>query len=424
MPTPVQPRLPRWILPAAILAILVLGAAAVWGVRSLRSQPAPPPRVQPRRTVVVYPFEDLDGSPDTAYFAAAMTDEVAARIALLQNLSVLSHLPRATGDPRDAARQLGADLLLEGSAQRDAGRGRVSARLLDTTTGATVWSDSQERPFTEAYDYYLLGRAHLAAFSLDLSLQMLTKALELDPNNATAYALLGQAHAYHYRYLRWDPARLDEAALAVERALQVAPDLPETQLALAILDACQGRWDDALGAAQKSLQIRPNDPWTHLTLSWIYTHRQPPDPDQIREHAEEALRFAPELGPAYVQLAGGLLLAGRFTEAGAALQRALTLMPDSFLPHLGIAELQLSQAQYPQARQELDTALSLTPEAPLPLFYLACLHAAQGHTEEALTAWEAAVQKGFHDWDLARRLPYLESIRGEDRFLALVPTSR
>ncbi len=424
MPSPVQPRLPRWILPLAVLVILLLGAAAVWGLRSLRSQPAPPPRVQPRRTVVVFPFENAGGSRDTAYFADAMTDETAARIALLQNLSVLSHLPRATRDPRDAARQLGADLLLQGSVQREAGRGRLSVQLLDSTTGATVWSESQERPIPEAYDYYLRGRAHLAAFSFDLSLQMLTKALELDPNHAAAYALLAQAHAYHYRYLRSDPARLDQAGLAVERALQVAPDLPETQLALAIFGACQGHWDDALGTAQKSLQIRPHDPWTHLTLSWIYAHRQPPDPDQIREHAEEALRFAPELGSAYVQLAGGLLLAGRLSEAGAALQRALTLMPDSFLPHLGIAELYLSQAQYPQVRQELDTALSLTPEAPLPLFYVACFHAAQGHTEEALTAWEAAVQKGFHDWDLARRLPYLESIRAEERFLALVPASR
>jgi len=424
MPTPVQPRLPRWILLTAALAILALGAAAVWGLRSLRSQPAPPPRVQPRRTVVVFPFENLDGKPDTTYFADAMTTEVAARIALLQNLSVLSHLPRATRDPRDAARQLGADLLLQGTARRDAGRGRLSVKLLDTTTGDTVWSESQERPFTEAYDYYLRGRLHLTAFSFDLSLQMLTKALELDPNHAPAYALLAQAHAYHYRYLRSDPARLDQAALAVERALQVASDLPETQLALAILGACQGHWDDALGPARKALAIRPADPWTHLTLSWIYTNRQPPDPDQIREHAEEALRFAPELGPAYVQLAAGLLLAGRFSEAGAALQRALTLMPDSILPHLGIAELHLSQTQYPQAQQELDTALSLTPEAPLPLFYLACLHAAQGHPEEALTAWETAVQKGFHDWDLAHRLPYLESIRAEGRFLSLVPASR
>ena len=421
MPTPVQPRLPRWILPLAVLVILLLGAAAVWGLRSLRSQPAAPPRVQPRRTVVVFPFENADGNPDTAYFADAMTTEVAARVALLQNLSVLSHLPRDTRDPRDAARQLGADLLLQGSARREAGRGRLSAKLLDTTTGDTVWSESLDRPLTEAYDYYLRGRAQLFAFSFDLSLQMLTKSLEMDPNHTAAYALLAQAHAYHYRYVRSDPARLDQAALAAERALQVASDLPETQLALAIVGACQGHWDDGLGPARKALDIRPTDPWTQLTLSWIHANLQPPDPDQIRAHAEEALRFAPELGPAYVQLADGLMLAGRFSEANAALQRALTLMPDNVLPHLGIAKLYLSQTQYPQAQQELDTVLSLTPEAPLPLFYLACLNAVQGQTEQALIAWEAAIQKGFHDWDLARRLPYLESIRTEDRFQALLP---
>lgn len=420
MPAALQPRLPRWIAPSAGLAVVLLAAFAAWGIHALRSRPAPPPRVQARRTVVVLPFENVGGSPDTSYFAEAMTDEVLAGVALRYSLSLLARLPKATRDPRDAARQLGADLLLEGTARREAGRGRLSSSLLDITTGATVWSQTEDRPFTEAYDDYLHGRAYLTTLVLDPSLQMLAKAVELDAHYAAAHAWLAAAYALHYRYVRSDPARLDQAAAALDGALRLAPDLPETKVAQALLGACQGAWEEAVDPASKALDLRPTDPWTHFILSWIYTYRQPPDPDRIRHHAEEALRFAPELGPAYVSLAHSLVLTGHFAEADAALQRALALLPDSFLPHLGRAQLHLSQAQYLPAEEELATALALTPEGPLPLFYTACLHASQGHTEEALTAWESAVQKGFHDWDLARHLPYLESIRSEERFLSVL----
>ena len=163
-------------------------------------------------------------------------------------------------------------------------------------------------------------------------------------------------------------------------------------MALAVVRECQGNWDAALEAASRALEKHPNDPWTQLTLSSIHTWRRSPDPDRVRGHAEEALRLAPELGPAYVQLARGLILAARHTEADATLQGAAALLPNSSLLRLAGAEYHLGLRQYAQARQELETTLSLTPESPLAGFYLACLEASEDPSEEAQAACEAAQQ--------------------------------
>jgi tetratricopeptide (TPR) repeat protein len=373
-------------------------------------------------------FENLSPNPEAAWFADAMSDEVLALLVRLPGVSVAARLPRTTPDARDAARQLGAELLLQGSARREEGRFRLRSRLLDVVTGSELWTRDVDQPLSrilegpgqavaglggeavkpptghaEAYDSYLRGRALLAGAAYGSAALALAKAVELDPNFAPAYALLSQVRSYHYRYIRPDPGALDLAAAAADQALRLAPNLPESLVALAILRACHGNWDEALHHATKALEQRPNDPWTQVALSWVQTWRQPPDPEQVRGHAEEALRLAPELGPAYAQLARGLILAGRHTEADAALQRAAALLPGNFLPRLVRAEYHLSLREYPQARQELDTTLFLTPEAPLPRFYLACLQAAEDPTAELLAACEAAGEDAWNPFCVCSR---------------------
>jgi TolB-like protein/cytochrome c-type biogenesis protein CcmH/NrfG len=409
--------MPRWLLPSGVLLALALGVLAFLGLRNLRSRTAPKPRPESRRTLAMVSLDNLSPSPEAAWFAEAMSDELLAELVQLRSVSVVARLPRASADAGESARQFGAELLLQGSARLEENRFRLRLRLLEVVTGQEAWSGDLDRPLDrilealawmvsglgpaavpatpqpEAYYQYLLGRALLARAAYEDSAGALAKAVELDPNYAAAHALLAQARAHHYRSLRPDPATLDLAAAASDQALRLAPDRPESLLALAVVRGCQGNWNEALDSASQALEKRPNDPWIQVALSWIHTWRRPADPDRVRGHAEEALRLAPELGLAYVQLARGLILASRHTEADAALQRAAALLPDSFLAHLAGVEYYLSLQQYAQARSELDTILALTPESPLARFYLACLQAAEDPTEEAQTACQAAQEE-------------------------------
>ncbi len=461
MPTPRPVRLPGWVIPAGSLLVVLLAAVAYFSFRTLRLRTADVrPRLPERRTILVMPFAS-HRDPEGEYLARGFTDDLLLHLSALGYLSPVPR-PASRREARDAARELGADLVLEASLDRAGERLRLAARLTDVATGAELIAPDLERPLQEAaaipaalaaaiagvlgipavrtaglgpvsgsaqaYDYYLQGRRYLwdshRADAYELSGQALARAVQADPGYALAYAALAQVEAQSYWNIRAEAARLDQAEAAASRALELAPDLPEAWLALAQVRACRGDWNQAAAYAGRALEQRSSDAWIHATLSWIYTWRQPPDPDAVRRHAEEAVRLAPDLGPAHVQLARGLAMAGRHGEAGAALERALEWMPNSFLPHLGLAELYLATSRYGPAREELEIAVSLVPDAPLPCFYLACLNAAEGRTEDALEAWEAAAAKGFHEWDLAARIPYLESIRSEERFAQVLDQAR
>lgn len=459
---PAPPRMPLWMAAAAAAVVLALAALAWHGVKLLRARSEPPPRTIARRTVVVLPLENAGGSPETEYFSRGLTADLAARLAALRYLSVMPPPARSERDPRDAARALGADLVLQGSAARYDNRFRLRTRLVEAAGGAELAAASFDEPLSkvfdaqaqtvaeiaramgipavpvsgsappgrnvQAYDSYLQGRRYLwdshRADVYELSLKALTKAVQIDPGYALAYAAIAQVHARWYLDIRVEPDRLGWAEAAATRALELAPGLAPAILAFALVRASQADWEEGLEHARKALELGPGDPWTHVALAWMFERRQPPDPESVRQHAEEAIRLAPDLGPAYVELAAALALNGRHSEAEAALHRSLEVMPNSFLPHLGLAQLYLAMSSFASAREKLDTARALVPDAPLPSFYLACLEAAEGRTEEALAAWESAVQKGFQDWELVRRIPYLESIRGEERFTKLFPDAQ
>ena len=121
--------------------------------------------------------------------------------------------------------------VLEGSVRKADNQVRITAQLIDATTGGHLWSERYDRPLQdifalqdevvqkivttlklqltlqeqgilvrkttdnlEAYDYYLRGREHFNRLTQEANAQarqMFEKALELDPQYAEAYAFLG-----------------------------------------------------------------------------------------------------------------------------------------------------------------------------------------------------------------------------------------
>jgi tetratricopeptide (TPR) repeat protein len=176
---------------------------------------------------------------------------------------------------REIAKQLGVANILEGSVQKVADRVRVNVQLVNAQTDSHVWGETYDRKLTdileveseiakgiaeslqtkltgreeqastvkptnnpEAYDAYLRGVAFEArsAHSIDLvgkAVDFYERAVHLDPNFALARARLSRADSLLY-FVRADTtdARRDAAKRALDRAQQLQPNSPETQLAL------------------------------------------------------------------------------------------------------------------------------------------------------------------------------------------------
>ena len=309
---PRRPRSPALALIAALaVAALLVGGYALWrarsaGVTSVRVET--PAAALPARTVAVLPFENLSTEPSDGFLATGIAESVLHRLAAVKSLSVIARTSSFTFrgrdvDARDIGRKLNARYLGEGSVQRAGDRLRVTAQLLDASSGSDVWSLRLERhmgdifelqdeisgkvtdaigvslaaepdktspqgiPKLDAYLAYIEGRSLLSTFKIadaQTGVERLKRATTIDPNFAAAYA--EEAHAL--RFLSWllhpdgptDPELERQAAALNDKALALDPELGEAWVERAYGREQLAEGFDATTDAEfrKGLALAPN----------------------------------------------------------------------------------------------------------------------------------------------------------------------
>ena len=398
---PDAPRGKRFVpLALAGLAIVLIAAVVAFGygfasrARSERADVAQDP------SIAVLPFQDLSADADAAYFAAAIQDEILTRLAKIGSLKVISRTSaveaaKNAGSLADIARTLGVANVLEGSVQRSGDRVRVNVQLIRAASDDHLWAEAYDRhlddvlsvendiagsiatalaakitpgesialaaaPTTNgrAYDLYLhalvlYGVEGDAAWQA--ALETLNQAVALDPKFALAWAMIVRLQANFYFGDR-DPARRERTRDALDRAMALAPDLVEVQLAHA-----QYRHYvelDYEGAADelRALHARwPNN--TEVLQSLAFIARR-------LGHWQEAvayLRMAQALDPLsrdnFGYISQTLTFAHRPAEAAKVLAGARAIWSDD-------AQVIVCQTRMLQSQGELDRADDLLEELP------------------------------------------------------------
>jgi TolB-like protein len=273
-------RLVRAAALVAAAAALALGGAWFFRAREAAPASAAAPARDPK-TIAVLPLSNLSPDPANAFFADGMHDELTTQLARIRDLRVIARgstlaYPPGQRDVRRIGADLGVGTVLEGSVRRDGGRVRVTVALIDTRTSASLWTQSYERPLADtftiqaalareiagalsatltaterarlerpptpdqvAYDLYLRARASsqrgfIEREPFDRAVELYEQAVARDPNFVQAYVQLALMHGTLYWYGHFDPTpeRLARLKAAVDAAVRLAPDLPETRLAL------------------------------------------------------------------------------------------------------------------------------------------------------------------------------------------------
>ena len=305
---------------------------------------------------------------------------------------------------------------------------RVAIALRGILTGRE--RDAIRRPGTtaEAYGYFLRARQmihRVSPASYQAVVEMLERAIEVDPTYAPAYAGLAEMHC---RYYEWadggDAARL-AADRASRRALELAPQLAESHVARGQVLKVFGRYDEAELAYQDAVRINPSsfDAY-HLHARMCFQRGK-------MEEAVELFRRAAALRVEDFQcallLAQTLRVLGRHDEARPArregirrAERHLELEPDD--PRalsVGAAEL-FFDGQRERAIEWAGRAAAAAPDDPAVWYNVACTYAGMGEVEEALRWLEKVFGRGMGGREWALQDPDFELLRDDPRFRALV----
>ncbi len=266
-----------------------------------RETSAVSPSRQP--SVAVLSFTDLSPGGDQAYFAQGIAEELQSQLSRLEGLVVAGRSSsfsfRGTKDDlQTIGRKLGVSNILQGSVRREGDRVRISAQLIDTTSGYQRWSQTYERESGdifaiqdeiakavagalsialgvdarnllqgvgthnfEAYDNFLAGSVHLRdGRNLGQSIVLFNRAIELDPNYAAAWAAL----ALTYGQASWGAVRqdaldlLDKGYQVARHAVELDPKLAEAHSILAQLTMAHNDWLGAEAEHATALELSDN----------------------------------------------------------------------------------------------------------------------------------------------------------------------
>jgi TolB-like protein/DNA-binding winged helix-turn-helix (wHTH) protein len=366
-PAPIaqRPSVP-WTRMAAsgIGLLLFLGLAIALLNRQQRVQLPPPlaPRTVGIPGLAVLPFANLAGDPDEQYFIDGLTEDLITDLSKISGLRVIARssafaFAGSETDPRQAAKQLGVRYVLQGSLRRSADRLRVTAKLVDTESGAHLWAEQFDggaqdlfalqdqvaertatalsvklteeekaglatRPTTHfgAYDDYLRGRVIYGSLTHrenELARTLYRRAIEKDPRFALAYAGLALTYIDDFRSggNKDKAATATEALRLAERAVALDERLPQAHFAVGYVDLYGlGDHDAAIAEARRTLELNPNYADAYALLSSAYFFAG--EFDETFDLDQEAIRLNPASSFLYyVHLGRRDYLEGRYQEA-------------------------------------------------------------------------------------------------------------
>ena len=154
-----KPRSALLPLIAGIVALIVIAGVAWFFLAGNRTAPiatTPPPAEAAHLSLVVLPFTNLSGDPAQDYFADGVTDNLTTDLARIRDSFVIARntafaFKGKAVDAREIGKELGVRYVLEGSVQRDQGRVRVNAQLIDAQSGAHLWADRFEEDVADLF---------------------------------------------------------------------------------------------------------------------------------------------------------------------------------------------------------------------------------------------------------------------------------
>ena len=406
----------RWaVIGGMAVFILLAGALAIWHFSFRRPLvPASEEKMAlplpDKPSIAVLPFANMSGDPEQEYFSDGITEDLITDLSKISGLFVISRNSVFTYKGKvvkveEVGQELGVKYVLEGSVRKARNRVRITAKLVDTTTGGHLWAerydrdlrdifalqdevtqkivtalvvklteDEQERLVRkgtdnlEAYDYALRGMDYFFRFTKEANgqaRQMFEKAIDLDPKYALAHTWLGWTHWLDYSF-GWsqDPQSLEGAFELAQRAISLDDSVSEAHALLGKVHLWKRHHDLAIAELEKTLSLNRNyaDGLTGLGEALYFAGR----PEEAIGLVKKAMRLNPKYPVWYLlNLGHAYFLTGRYEEAITTLKRVINRNPNFWPAYIYLAASYVELGQDEKARIEASEVLRINPNFSL-----------------------------------------------------------
>jgi non-specific serine/threonine protein kinase len=422
------------------------------------------------RSIAVLPFTDLSPEKDQDHFCEGTAEEIINSLTKIKDLRVAARTSSfpfkgAVMDSRELGDRLGVGTLLNGSVRKAGDRLRISVELINVADGYRLWSERYDRELkdifaiqdeiaqniadalevtlspverraikqvattnVEAYDYYLRGRKFFGQYrrkGIQFAMQMFSRAIELDPAYALAYAGMADCASFLYLNIDRHESHRAQADAASKKALELDPELAEAHTSRGVALSLLGRHEKAEQAFEDSIRLNPKLFDAHYFYARDRFTRG--ESDRAIALYEKAASISPEDYQSLLLVAQIYDDLEREEDAAGARRRGvrraearLDLNPDDlralYMGANGLVALGEREKGLSWARR----AMEIEPDEPMLLYNLACIYALAGESETALSCLEKAIDRGFAHKMWLEKDSNLDSLRDDARFSALV----
>lgn len=422
------------------------------------------------KSIGVLYFENLGGRKEDEYFRDGITEDITTELSKIKDLRIFSRsavLPYRDKPvtPYYVGQQLSASHVVEGSIRRADNRIRITANLVETKTGHTLWAERFDRELKDvfaiqdeiaqnvastlrviltesekhaiqklptadvrAYDLYLRGRHYFHQFrrkGFDLARELFGEAIRIDPQYARAHAGIADCCAFLYMYWESNQVNLQQADEASRKALELDPELAETHASRGLTASLKHDYLESRREFETAMRLDPK-----LFEAYYFYARSlfgQGNYEQAVQCFDQASRVLPEDYQAPMLMGTALSGLHKMKEAYeayrrglAAAQKHLELYPgDSRALYFGANALaQLGEKE--RAISWAERALEIEGEERMVLYNVACVFTLLEEFDRAIDCLEQSITHGFGQKEWMEHDPDLEPLRSHPRFKALL----
>src|SRR6266567_5444460 len=350
-----------------------------------------------RPWIAVLPFANLSGEKEQEYLADGITEDIITALTRFRWLFVIARnssfaYKHKTLDAKQIAQELGVEYLIEGSVRRSGQKIRISAQLVEATSGKHIWAERYDLELTEVFAIQdEIAERVAGAIEPELLKTEGAQAAARHTGNMTAWDLVRRGTWHFHRVTRENHLRAREL---FRQARTLDPDLPEAHIWLARVSAgvVPYGWaenpvielQEGIQAALKAVYLDERNPYSHYAFAIVSMFSG--QLEQAIRAARKAIEISPSFALGHLGLGMSLLFNGRALEAIARLEHGLRLSPydpQNFVWFNMLALARLFAGKAEAALEAAIRALQVRPNWWTTLEVLTCCYAKLDRWDEA-----------------------------------------